>query len=255
MRQFGKWGAVLLLTFYAFSAVQAQERAALFKAAGAAYEKGDYESAAAKYASILQSGYESWEVYYNLGNAYYKQHDIARAILNYERAKRLAPQNEDVEYNLELARLATADRIQELPQFFLLRWFWKYSHLLGLGTVTWVVIAFYLATICIFVLRMLSKTVRASRVSYVTAIITSTLLLLSSTALVAQIYESETRVEAILLPDKIDIKSAPDESATDVFTLHTGVKVEVKDRSLGWTKIRLADGKIGWLPDDAIARI
>ncbi len=235
-----------------FGNLFAQDQALLFTEANKAYQEGDYKTAVEKYETVLHTGSESWEVYYNLGNAFYQQGDVARAILNYERAKRLEPDNEDTDYNLEFAHLRVVDRIQEMPRFMLSRWLDAVTHIFGIETLTAVVIVVYLMLIIFLIVRMLLRSVRSSRPAFVSIIGLALFLLISSTVLLARIYEAETRVEAIVLVDKVDVKSAPDNAGTDVFTLHAGVKVEVKDTSLDWVRIRLTDGKIGWLREQSI---
>ena len=119
------------------------------------YQEGNYESAVAEYEKIIQSGYESWQGYYNLGNAYYKLGETGKAILNYERAKRLEPKNEDIVYNLQLANLQIADRIQELPDFFLTALLFQAANLLAMPALGTIFIVSYILLIALFVLRIL----------------------------------------------------------------------------------------------------
>ena len=218
------------------------------------YQDGDFESAVVEYEKIIQRGYENWQAYYNLGNAYYKLGETGKAILNYERAKRLNPKNEDIVYNLQLVNLQIADRIQKIPEFFLTAWIFQIANLLALPAWGTIFLIFYIAIIALFILRMLLNNFRFAR-TFSVSLILIILLCSVSGILVLRIYESETFSYAVVLTDKVDVKSAPDDSATDVFTLHEGVKVEIKDASLHWVKIRLADGKIGWLNQGQIERI
>ncbi|RMF63054.1 MAG: tetratricopeptide repeat protein [Calditrichaeota bacterium] len=238
------WLAIALGSSFAL----ADEPDALFVRGNQAYQDGDYRAAIAAYEQIANLGYESWELYYNLGNAYFKDHQLAKAILNFERAKRLNPESDDIEFNLQLARLSTVDRIQELPQFFLSAWWGKLEHLLSLQTLTVLTLAFYLLFMLFLAFRVLLKAFRHSRLARTALFTAGVLLVFSATLLASRVYEEETREEAIVVAQKVDVKSAPDEAGTDVFTLHEGVKVQIKDRSLDWVKIRLADGKVGWLP-------
>jgi hypothetical protein len=219
------------------------------------YQKGDYKAAIEEYSKILAQGYESWEVYYNLGNAYFKEREIGKAILNFEKAKRLNPKNEDIEFNLELSNLATVDRIPELPQLFLFVWISKFIHLLDLQSLGIVTMAIYLVWIGLLLLMIFGKTSRFRRLTLIATSISSTLLFVFAGTFVIRIIDNETKIEAIVLTDKIDVRSAPGTAGTVVFTLHEGVKVQIKDRSGVWAKIKLADGKVGWLKEEVIEKI
>lgn len=233
----------------------AGEADAYFMQGNQLYQESDYQAAISAYSKILNAGYESWEVYYNLGNAYYKQGNIGRAILNYERAKRLAPKNEDIDHNLEIANLAVVDRIQEIPPFFLFAWISSFAHAFSLSWLGGIVLTLYLCLTVLVILRLFVETARLKRMSFFAITVAGLFLILFSGIFSYRIIENETRTEAVVLADKVDVKSAPDANGTNVFTLHEGVKLEVRDRSLDWVQIRLADGKVGWLRDEVIAKI
>lgn len=243
--------AVLVLVIQAW----AQDIDAYFLKGNEYYQQGDYQAAIEEYQKIIDTGYESWQVYYNLGNAYFKQREIALAILNFERAKKLNPENEDINYNLEIANLATVDRIQELPQFFFLNWISKISQMVSLNTLAWIAITSYFVLVAMLIMRMFIKSTSTRKMLVGVILVAAVFLVFFSGLLSYQIYENETKESAVVLVDKVDVKSAPDNAGTDVFTLHEGVKVQIEDRSLNWVKIKLADGKVGWLQEQSIERI
>ncbi len=219
------------------------------------YQQGNYKAAIDAYLKILNNGYESWEVYYNLGNAYYKDQQIGLAILNFERAKRLNPENEDINFNLELANLSVVDRIPEMPQFFLFALVSKLVHLFSLNALGFITIGIYLIWTALTLFYIFLKTGRVRRILILSIGITTILLIFFAGIFSIRIYENETRIEGIVVVDKVDVKSAPGEAGTEVFTLHQGVKVQIKDRSGEWAKIRLSDGKVGWLNQAVIEEI
>jgi len=242
-----------MTTGQAWGAASMQD--SLFIKGNQLFQTGNYEGAVAEYEKILSAGYESWEVYYNIGNAFFKQGDISRAILNYERARRRDPENEDINYNLELTKLKTVDRIQELPRFFGVALFDRVSHAASINLLGSLVLSIYGVLILLLVLRILLKSQFGGKGARAVIVICGISLLLFGTVFAARVYETETKVEAIVLVDKVDIKSAPDAAGTDVFTLHSGVKVRIEDKSLDWVKIRLADGKVGWMQETGLAVI
>ncbi len=218
------------------------------------YQDGNYKGAIEEFEKILNSDYESWEVYYNLGNAYFKDGQTAKAILNFERAKKLHPKDEDINYNLELVNLAIVDRIQELPQFFLFKWLSNIAHSINLKVLGGITVSLYLLLILITIFRIYLKSAQLKRTVFVSLIAASITLTVFTGLFVIRIFETETKVEAIVIKDKVDVKSAPG-GLTEVFTLHEGVKVQIKDHSENWVKIRLADGKIGWLETKVLKQI
>ncbi len=244
-----------LLFLLPMTTLLASEMEKLFVKGNEYYQNGDYKTAIAEYRNIKELGYESWEVYYNLGNAYYKDQQIAKAILNYERAIKLDPKNEDVNFNLDLANLSVIDQISELPLFFIFKWISNIARIFSMNMLGIVVLSIYLLLITLLIIRFFIKSNRVQGISIATIIITSIVFLFFSGIFLMRIYTNETKVEAIILVDKVDVKSAPGDAGTDVFTLHTGIKVQIQDSSNEWVKIKLADGKVGWLRDDNIESI
>lgn len=240
--------------FYLAGGLLANEVEAFFVNGNKYYQDGNYKAAIREFEKILNSGYESWEVYYNLGNAYFKDGQTAKAILNFERAKRLNPKDEDINYNIELANLAIVDRIQELPQFFLFKWLSSMTYLINLKVLGGITVSLFLLLIILTVFRIYLKSPQLKRTAFVSLIVASITLTVFTGLFVMRIFENETKVEAIVIKDRVDVKSAPG-GLTEVFILHEGVKVQIKDHSKDWVKIRLADGKIGWLETKVLEQI
>ncbi|HEX9655033.1 MAG TPA: tetratricopeptide repeat protein [bacterium] len=248
--------SVILMSICSLAEVAAAaEIEALYIRANEYYQNGDYAGAIPEYQRILALGYESWEVYYNLGNAYYKDGDVARAILNYERAKKLDPKNDDVNFNLELANLSVVDRIPQLPQFALFGWITSLSALMSLKWLGIFTCLAYVLFVAVIGSRILFRSTAGTGVMKALAIGLCGSLIVLSGLLLLRIYENESVSEAIVVAERVDVTSAPAESGTELFMLHQGVKVQLMDRSGQWLKIRLADGKVGWLGADNIERI
>ena len=254
-KQFYQLIFFFLLVIITSGEILANELDAYFVKGNEYYQNGKYKAAIDEYNKMLNLGYESWEVYYNLGNAYFKDRSVGKAILNYERAKRLSPKNEDIEFNLSLANLAIVDRITQLPQFFLFAWISNFVRLLDLQTLGFVTITIYLIWILLVLFRIFLKTGHFKRLVLITMLFSSIVLFIFAGIFVVRIYENETKIEGIVLVDKVDVSSAPGMAGTEVFTLHEGVKLQIKDRSGEWAKIRLADGKVGWLKQEVIEKI
>ncbi len=231
--------------------VRADHNQYLFDQANKLYQQEQYAEAIARYLEIISAGYESWQLYYNLGNAYYKSRQIGRAILYYERAARLNPKNEDIQFNLQLANLSVVDKIVIPPQFFLSRWIEGIKMMWGIQTLTYILIALYLLGAALIILYILVRKRGIQRLVSIGLVPTIVLLVLITLILIVRVQEHNSIQDAIILANKIEVLSSPDEQATELFALHEGVKVRVEDIRQNWARIRLADGKVGWVKRDS----
>lgn len=220
----------------------------LFQKGNEFYEKSEYTEAIQQYEAALQSGQASGTLYFNLGNAYYRLGRIGKAILNYERAKRYLPNDEDVNFNLSIANLAVVDKIVIPPQFIVFKWLDDIRYFLSLPTLTWSVIGSYFLLALIIIIRILYRGNKLSTFLKIFTIITAVFLVSLTLIFISRLREKATTVPAIILAEKTSVRSAPETRETEVFALHEGVKVFILETSGEWSKIRLADGKIGWLP-------
>ena len=225
----------------------------LYKKAAAAYKANDFENARAAYEKILELNYKpTAEVYFNLGNCYYKLNNTGHAILNYERALKLNPNDEDIQHNLKLAEQKTVDKIQAVPQLTLLTW-WKgfrCSQSAG-GWSIFAAVALWLAFagFAAYLFTGYKKiTAFAGTLMLVLAIGFGLLAISKSN-------HDKQSTEAVLLASSAYVKSAPDVKGTDVFMVHEGIKFRILDNVGTWYKIRLADGKTGWLENTSFSRI
>lgn len=216
------------------------------KIAETAYAAEQYDLAIEAYESLLYTYGPSGELYYNLGNAYYKTGKTAHAILNYERAILIKPGDEDIRFNLELARLQT-DKIEPIPEFFLKKWFRAGQNLLGVDTwATISLVSFILFVLCL-TLYFFSKWMSLKKVGFYLGIFLIITVILSNTFAWNQKKELENRNAAIVFTPTVTVKSTPDNSGTDLFLLHEGTKVLIHESIGDWRKIALEDGSIGWI--------
>ena len=228
----------------------ARQESNVTKAEGdSAYIRNDYASAIQIYENLLKKG-EAAEVYYNLGNSYYKADDIARAILNYERALLLEPGNADIRANLEIARSKTIDKV------FFVSWTKSLINCLSVDAWAKLGIVFFILLLVSFYLFFFSKQIMGKKVGFIAGIVFLALVILSNVFAAQQKGELMECNEAIVLAPSVTVRSTPSESGTSLFILHEGRKVEIKDNSMReWKEIRLEDGKVGWVPASAIEGI
>jgi len=251
------WKTSLALALFTFltTGLFAGPAEDLFDQGNRLYQAGQYQAALDKYSQIARRGQESSALYFNMGNCYYKSQDIGRAILFYERAQRLSPGDEDIQTNLGIAQLATADKIERQPDFILTRLVRAYYHLFPRNLQVGLVLGLYLAAMAggiVWVLtrgRLIGKW--AGRVTVVLAV----MLLLAGASLAGRRWEDVHRREAIILVPKVEVMSAPGAQSVEVFSLHAGAKVTL-DRSSGdWVEIILPDRKSGWVKGEALEGI
>ena len=237
--------ALLLIVGINSKAQQAQ----LLDSAAQYYSNNSFEKAILTYEGILESGFESAELYYNLGNAYYKSNKIPFAILNYERAKKLSANDEDIEFNLRLANTHTVDKIKILPEFFLTSWWSNLVQLLSSNQWAIISIVVFLLGLIGFIVFFMSQITLMRQFSFwlgVTLIIVS---VFTFSFAQKQYWLSKNKPAAIIITPSIVVKSSPSTGGTDLFLIHEGLKVIVTDKLGKWTEIKLTDGNEGWIKD------
>lgn len=227
----------------------------LFEQANDAYTKGQYQTAIEQYEAILAEGNQSTELYYNLGNAYYKTKEVGKAILNLERALLLNPTDADIEYNLSILNEQLPDQLDVVSDFFLKKW-WVNFHSY-FGSTTWSI----LTLICLwsgiagFILWMLATVRKRKKQGFLGGI---GLLLLSILFFFAAKSQGNLEIhsrKAIVLEKQLDLQNGPDVKSTSLLMLHEGLKVELLDQIGDWWKVKLSNGEQGWLPKDALEEI
>jgi tetratricopeptide (TPR) repeat protein len=240
---------LLIACYFLVLSAQALSPASLFAEAEQAYIAGNYKTAIIKYEQILsEQKAANSELYFNLGNAYYKLTDYPNAILSYERALRLEPTDEDVRFNLALANQRIEDKIEAVPELFYKRWFVSIRSLAGAdawGILFLIALSFCAASFFLFVL---GKTVGMRKIGFYAGLSTFLISLLFLGLGISMYAIQNTHSEAIVFSGSVSVKSSPVESGTGLFVIHSGTKVSLTDELGDWVKIRLVDGNVGWVP-------
>ncbi|MDR0939191.1 MAG: tetratricopeptide repeat protein [Mediterranea sp.] len=221
-------------------------------AADSAYIKENYSAAIQIYEALLRHG-EAPELYYNLGNSYYKNDELPKAILNYERALLMQPGNADVRANLEIARAKTVDKVESVPDIFFVSWIKALINTTSVdGWATWAIASFLLFIIAL-ALYIFGKQVIVRKVSFICGIVFVLAAICANLFAMQQKKQLVDRDAAIVMPPSITVRSTPSENGTELFILHEGRKVSIKDNSMKeWKEISLEDGKVGWVPATSI---
>ena len=222
---------------------------ALFNQATEAYNSGEYEKAIEAYDSILQNNEHSAALYYNLGNAYYKLNKIPESIYYYEKSLLLNPDDQEVKTNLAYAQNMTLDAIDTLPQTGFSRLYkgitskltfdqWAYASVLCMILFVLLYIAFYY-----------NQYSTKKRFAFIGSIIALFLCIVSIVFASIEINSFHADNPAIIFADEVAISSEPNETSDEVFVLHSGTKVNVLESLNNYVRIRLSDGKTGWIPE------
>jgi len=227
----------------------------IFEEASELYQNQEYTKAINLYDSLLNSGTESFELYYNMGNAYYQKEDYASAILNYMKAKKIDPNDEDLEYNLALANLRIADKIDPLPTFVLKQWWMNFINFFSEKQWTIINLIFWaLAMVLAYIFFTTSGGSRKKAVFWIGI----TMLIISFVTGLAGYKQYQNTIQhkaAIVMTPTVNIKSSPDEESSTVFVIHQGTKVSIKVKIKDWYQIKIANGNQGWIKVEDVEKI
>lgn len=227
----------------------------LMEEANAAYANKDYRRAITAYEQVLADGYASAALHYNLGNAYFRSDQLGKAILQYEKARQLAPSDADIRHNLAVANARQADEMDPLPAFFLSQW-WRGLRA-QLSTNGWTAFGLLLLWTAAagFLLWMFGSERRRRKQGFLAGVILLVLSALPFSLAISRHYYDQHSREAILTAREAALHFAPDDDSQVVLTIHEGLKVDLQDRISDWYKVRLPNGEVGWLPVGVVEEI
>ena len=257
MRNFIPKYLILLLLFGSIQLLKAQPSALQDSLAkgNQLYTNAKFADAVKTYEAIAAQGYESFELYYNLGNALYKSNNITYAILNYERALKLSPGNEDALFNLEMAKKQVVDNIDLLPEPGFLRWWHELISSRpadSWGTHSLVSFFLFLVMIALFLFATNSRNKQITFWFAVLAIVYSLVTFSFGSSQRSKLVHHNS---GVITERSVRMKGSPSETGTELFILHEGLSVQITDKLGDWIEIRLADGNKGWVKESALVRI
>ncbi len=251
-----KQGAALKIIFLTIMSASMLTASAVTKSdADSAYVHEEYNEAIQTYEKLLKQGDDA-DVYYNLGNAYYRNKDYTHAILNYERALLLNPGDADIRFNLDMARAKTIDRIVPESEMFFVSWYKSVVNITSVDGWAKIAVSTFILMLLLIVLYLLNDKVLIRRLTLYLSELMLVFFILSNIFAFAQKHQLENRNTAIITASSVSVKSTPAKNGTDLFVIHEGTKVQITDNSMaGWKEVVLADGKKGWLETSQIERI
>ena len=242
---------VMLLLFTPM--LQAQD---VFEEAGKAYQAEDYQKAIdlleAEIKLQKEKGFESADLYYNLGNAYFRDNEVAKAILNYERAILINPGDADIRHNVEFAYTRIEDKIIGVDTFFLQSWFNSLQNQQSSNAWARLSIVFFLLFIAMLGAFFFTRTVTVKKVAFYSGVVLLTFLIFTNVFSARQKYSITHRNTAIIMAGSVSIKSSPDENSKELFLLHSGTKVRINKVDENWLEIEIDNGNVGWISRDKL---
>lgn len=244
----------ILLLFFAGS-LFAQDAAVLFKQANASYREGNYQEALNKFQTLDSLGKQSADLYYNLGNTYYKLNQIGPSIYYFEKALILNPNHQDAKHNLVFAQRMTIDAFEELPKSIFQKFNEKIIYPINYNTWAWVsVVLAFLISIFFLLYYFASNTLR-KRLFFSGTILSGLLFLFSLSFTLKAKHYFTTNQPAIIFSAKAVVKAEPNTQSSEIFELHEGTKVQVLEQIDTWYKIKISDGKIGWVSQESLRKL
>lgn len=232
-----------------------RELDSMWDRANTMYINADYTGAIAVYDSILNSGYSSTKLYYNLGNAYFKAGQNGKAIVYYNKALALSPTDADTKYNLAVANSFVKDEIAEIPTFFLVKWLRSVRDLLGSNA--WAIISLIAlgCALCGLLFYLLPEKKSLRQIGFWGGLTMGLIFILTASFAAIEKHERIDSSHAIIINSAVSVKSSPDNSSTDIFILHEGTKVKITNQYGDWSEIAIPNGSKGWLLNSVMETI
>jgi tetratricopeptide (TPR) repeat protein len=240
---------ILLLTTQVFFAQNG------FEAANELYQKAKYNEAVAAYENVERDNKQSAELYFNLGNSYYKLNKVAPAIYNYEKALLLSPKDSEVLANLRFAQKRTIDEVKVIPKVGFAKLLRDFTAIYDYNTWAWISVSFSGLFLLSFIGYYFSQLTLSKRIFFLGMFIMFVLLLISVAAAIFEKSHYKNEIPAIVFAEMVEVKAEPQKLAANVVTLHEGAKVFVKETLENWKKIQLTDGTEGWIQTSAIKEL
>ena len=219
------------------------------------YQKGNYQQAIRDYEEVLKNG-ESAEIYFNLGNAYYRTDNITKAVLNYERARLLSPGDDDINFNLQFARSKTIDKITPQSEMFFVTWYKSLVNFTSVDNWAKTGILCIVMALLLVLLYLFGPQLMLRKIGFFGGLAFFVIFLLSNLFAFQQKQALDNRTGAIIISPSVNIKKTPAKNSADQFVLHEGTRVDIIDKGMtDWRCIRVGDGREGWIETKAIEEI
>lgn len=219
------------------------------------YEEGQFERALESWRGIVDSGYESPELYYNMGNAAFRSNSIGYAVLYYEKALKLDPSLKDAENNLEFLSRYKSDSFEEVPEFFMRSWMTRAVRALPERAWSLMALLGFVFTMTFLLIYIFTRGIKLKKTAFFASLAGLIFTIFTLSSALASHHEIVHPESGIILSPSVIVRSTPSETGTELFILHEGTSVKVYEKVTGWQNIRIIDGREGWIRTDDFGTI
>ena len=219
----------------------------LYHIANSLYQQGQYEPALEQYNTLILSGKESADLYYNMGNAAYRSNSIGHAILYYEKALKLEPAHEDAIHNLDFVSRYRLDTFEEVPVLFLGAWINGFVQLFPEQSWSILAMAFFIIILTGLLVFLFSRRMVLKKSGFISGLVALILFVITLSSAISRHRDIVNPDSGIILAPSVVVRSSPSASGTELFILHEGTKIEVSEEVSGWQNIKVIDGREGWI--------
>ncbi len=247
--------SILLMLLALVKVSGSQEVDSLYLSANEAYSEGLYEAAIENYSMIIQAGFESADLYFNMGNAAFRSNKLGYSVLYYKKALKLDPQHEEAVTNLGYVLKYKEDNLDQVPELFLRKWMRSVYHLFTLKTWSLLSIVFFALLLLGVLLYIFPRRMGVKKTGFFSGLMAFVFFIISLTAAIERTQEINDPDEAVIIDPSVVVKSSPSLSGTDLFVLHEGTEIVLNETISGWMEIRISDGRMGWIPEESLALI
>ena len=241
-----------MLLFLASTTVMSQTPQEKFSEAINEYNSENFVNSNLLFQELYDGGYRNFELLYNLGNSYFRINDIPEAILYYERALRLSPNNDEVKHNISLANKLIVDKIEAVPEMFYVKWWKSFINIFSQNNWTIISLIFFATAIFFVIVMILAKSISIKKASFRLSIVVFLLFILSIIVNISLKKQATRSDYAIVFTPTVTAKGSPINNGVDIFVVHKGTKVNIHDSVGEWIEIVLANGKTGWIMVDDV---
>ncbi len=219
----------------------------LYHIANFLYQQGQYEPALEQYNTLILSGKESADLYYNMGNAAYRSNSIGHAILYYEKALKLEPAHEDAIHNLDFVSRYRLDTFEEVPVLFLGAWINGFVQLFPEQSWSILAMAFFIIILTGLLVFLFSRRMVLKKSGFISGLVALILFVITLSSAISRHRDIVNPDSGIILAPSVVVRSSPSASGTELFILHEGTKIKVNEEVSGWQNVKLIDGREGWI--------
>ncbi|MDA3821261.1 MAG: tetratricopeptide repeat protein [Bacteroidales bacterium] len=242
-----KIGTIIAILFVSVLTYAGESLDSLFIQANETYSKGEFEEAYALYTSVQDQGFESPELYFNMGNAAFRSNKLGYSIVYYEKALKLDPSYDEAQKNLEFVSIYKEDQLDQVPEFFLKSWVRSLYKMFSLSTWSYLALTLFFLSLLGILIYVFARGLSFKKAGFFISLIFMLAFILSLSAAIHRNSDLKSPESAVIIAPSVIVKSSPSLSGTDLFILHEGSVISIDDAVGEWIEIKISDGRVGWI--------